>query len=234
MINWDEGEIVLIDKPLNWTSFDVVNKIRHALKHKFQIKKIKVGHAGTLDPLATGLLIIAIGRKTKSIQDLQGLDKTYTGSMRIGAITASYDAETAEENVQIVEDLELPELKKVASLMEGSQEQLPPIYSAKNIDGKRAYQLAREGKKPEMRTKLIQLHHFEILNLDQNILEFEINCSTGTYIRSVAHDFGQEIKLGAYLKSLKRTSVGPYKLESAHQLNDWISKIENWSEENAL
>lgn len=220
MPDFINGEIVLVDKPLEWTSFDVVKKLKFLLQKSTGVKKIKVGHAGTLDPLATGLLIICTGKKTKKIQQIQDQEKEYTGVINLGATTASYDLETSPENMQSFNHLQEDELLKLAKEMEGEQEQFPPIYSAKKIDGKRAYALARKGESPNMKAKEITIYSFEISHISLPEVHFKIRCSKGTYIRSIAHDFGKQLGVGAYLKSLRRTKIGNYEIANAIQVVD--------------
>ena len=220
MPNFIDGEVVLIDKPLTWTSFDVVNKFRYYLKASTGVKKIKVGHAGTLDPLATGLLIVCTGKKTKTIEQLQGQLKEYTGIIQLGATTASYDLESKPENFIKIDHLEEREILDVAKNMVGEQDQLPPIFSAKKIDGKRAYDLARAGETPKMRTKLITIETFEVTKIEKGEVSFRIICTKGTYIRSIAHDFGKILKVGGYLKALRRTKIGEYSVLNAKSMED--------------
>ena len=229
MPNFIEGEVLLIDKPLTWTSFDAVNKLKYALQRSTGVKKVKVGHAGTLDPLASGLLIVCTGKKTKTIESIQGLKKEYTGIIQLGATTPSYDLETEPENFQETSHLNDAYLCKVAKDMEGEVDQLPPIFSAKKIDGKRAYNLARAGKIPEMKTKLISIHSFEIEHVEGAEVHFRIACSKGTYIRSIAHDFGKTIGVGGYLKALRRTKIGEFDVATAMTIDEANSYIEQHS-----
>lgn len=222
------GLVFLIDKPLTWTSFDVVNKLRFALRHATGEKKIKVGHAGTLDPLATGLLIVCVGKYTKLIDNLTAMTKAYTAQVKFGATTASYDAECEEEN--ILTDL-VPESNEVISnslsTFTGPIEQVPPIYSAIKINGKEAYKIARAGKDVEMKPRPVTISDFRLLQYDAPNASFFIDCSKGTYIRSLAHDLGQVIGCGAYLTSLERVSIGDYKNESALSMDQAVHFIEN-------
>ena len=230
MPNFIEGEVLLIDKPLTWTSFDAVNKLKYALQRATGLKKIKVGHAGTLDPLATGLLIICTGKKTKTIESIQAQEKEYTGIIQLGATTPSYDLETEPENFQDTSHLTAPQLKQTALEMEGEVEQLPPIFSAKKIDGKRAYDLARAGENPEMKTKLISIYLFEIEKIDKNEVHFKIACSKGTYIRSIAHDFGKVLGVGGYLKALRRTKIGVFDVSTAMSIEEANAYVETHSQ----
>ncbi|MFT7085556.1 MAG: tRNA pseudouridine55 synthase [Vicingaceae bacterium] len=229
MPNFIEGEVLLIDKPLTWTSFDAVNKLKYALQRSTGVKKVKVGHAGTLDPLASGLLIVCTGKKTKTIESIQGLKKEYTGIIQLGATTPSYDLETEPDNFQETSHLNDAYLCKVANDMEGEVDQLPPIFSAKKIDGKRAYSLARAGKIPEMKTKRISIHSFEIKQIEGVEVHFRITCSKGTYIRSIAHDFGKKIGVGGYLKALRRTKIGEFNIATAMTIDEASSYIEQHS-----
>ena len=221
------GEVLLVNKPLDWTSFDVVNKLRYTIKHKIKVKKIKVGHAGTLDPLADGLLIICTGKKTKTIESLMGMEKTYSGIIRLGATTPSYDLETEIDQTFSTEHIAEDLILKSAKEMEGVQDQYPPIFSAKKIDGKKAYELARKGANVELKSKKIEISQFEITKIDQNDIHFLIRCSKGTYIRSIAHDFGKALKSGAHLASLRRESIGEFELKNAKSVNEWMEEIKN-------
>jgi tRNA pseudouridine55 synthase len=221
-----EGQLFLIDKPLEWTSFDVVNKIRYSIKSTYGFKKIKVGHAGTLDPLATGLLIIAVGKKTKTISELIGLPKTYTGTMKLGETTPSYDGETAVNEHFPWEHInnELVNISRNAFL--GEQDQIPPIFSAIKKDGKKAYESAREGVEIEMQARRVEITNFQVDRKSPQELNFSVSCSKGTYIRSLAHDFGKALNSGAYLKALRRTAIGDYKIEDALSLDQFLKSLE--------
>lgn len=230
MANFIEGEVLLIDKPLTWTSFDVVNKLKHALKRSTGLKKIKVGHAGTLDPLASGLLIVCTGKKTKTIESIQGQKKEYTGIIQLGATTPSFDLETEPENYQETSHISEEEIRQVAKKMEGEVDQIPPIFSAKKIKGKRAYDLARAGQVPEMKTKRVTISSFEIEKIDSAEVYFRITCSKGTYIRSMAHDFGNTLGVGGYLKELRRTKIGDFDVNQSITVAD----LEAISEEHTV
>ncbi|MEX1191089.1 MAG: tRNA pseudouridine(55) synthase TruB [Brumimicrobium sp.] len=229
--NYDfkEGEVILVDKPLHWTSFDVVNKLRWKLKQKYKVKKMKVGHAGTLDPLATGLLIICTGKKTKISQDLTSEDKTYTGTFLLGKTTPSFDLETDFDEIFPIEHIEKTNILNVAEEFLGEQLQTPPIFSAKKIDGKRAYESARQGKELEMRQNTIRIDHFTVDTVDFPKIHFEIKCSKGTYIRSIASDFGKKLGSGACLIELRRTQSGSFLINDAKTVDDWLEIIENTS-----
>lgn len=221
------GEVLLVDKPLGWTSFDVVNKLRWKIRKLYDVKKFKVGHAGTLDPLATGLLIICTGKMTKKSQELMADDKTYTGTILLGKTTPSFDLETEYDQSFSTENMDIESLEKVAQSFIGEQLQTPPVYSAKKIDGKRAYESAREGKTIEMRKNLVNIHDFEISTARFPEIDFKIKCSKGTYIRSIAHDFGKALDNGGTLIALRRTASGQFNIEDAKKVEDWLTVIEN-------
>ena len=214
-IDIKEGKVILIDKPINWTSFDVVKYIRKSLEHKFKIKKIKVGHAGTLDPLATGLLIICIGKQTKNISKYQDLAKTYTGKFKLGESTPSFDAETDVNEKFEYNHITINNLKKLANEFIGNSLQKPPIFSAIKKDGKRLYNYARENKEIEIDKREIQIYDFEILDFNSPYVEFKIDCSKGTYIRTIANDFGKRLNSGSYLYELRRTKIGEFSVLNA-------------------
>lgn len=220
------GEVLLIDKPLQWTSFDVVKKIKYLLKHQLGIKKIKVGHAGTLDPLASGLLIVCTGKMTKSIPEIQDQDKVYTGIIKLGAVTASYDLESEVESRNNPSHLSEKDLEAAAQKLSGILQQLPPIFSAKKIDGKRAYTLARKGEQPVMKSKEIRIESFDITKIELPEVHFRIQCSKGTYIRSMAHDFGEILGVGGYLKALRRTAIGEHTVDHALTIEKLQAQIE--------
>ncbi len=225
MWDFEKGEILLIDKPQGWTSFDVVAKIRNAIR-KYTGKKIKVGHAGTLDPMATGLLIIATGKKTKEINSLQLLDKEYIATIKLGATTPSDDAETQPDNFyptkHITEDL----IKETLNSFLGKQKQIPPKYSAKKIKGKKAYQLARQGKDFEMKPVEVEFKEIEILSLSlPDELTVRLVVSKGTYIRSFARDLGQNLNSGGYLTALRRTKVGSFSINQAISIEDFLQQL---------
>ena len=214
-IDIKEGKVILIDKPINWTSFDVVKYIRKSLQQKFKIKKIKVGHAGTLDPLATGLLIICIGKQTKNISKYQDLAKTYTGKFKLGESTPSFDAETDVNEKFEYNHITINNLKKLANEFIGNSLQKPPIFSAIKKDGKRLYNYARENKEIEIDKREIQIYDFEILDFNSPYVEFKIDCSKGTYIRTIANDFGKRLNSGSYLYELRRTNIGEFSVLNA-------------------
>ncbi len=214
-IDIKEGKVILIDKPINWTSFDVVKYIRKSLQQKFKIKKIKVGHAGTLDPLATGLLIICIGKQTKNISKYQDLAKTYTGKFKLGESTPSFDAETDVNEKFEYNHITINNLKKLANEFIGNSLQKPPIFSAIKKDGKRLYNYARENKEIEIDKREIKIYNFEILDFNSPYVEFKIDCSKGTYIRTIANDFGKRLNSGSYLYELRRTKIGEFSVLNA-------------------
>lgn len=218
---------MLIDKPLDWTSFDVVNKVRYKLKHKLQVKKIKVGHSGTLDPRATGLLMICTGRFTKKLNQLQGLSKTYTGTIMLGATTPSYDSEM-EVDERFPTDHITPEILEAArQKFIGEIDQLPPIFSAIKVDGKPLYKRARKGEKVKVEPRKITINDFEITRIQLPEIDFKVSCSKGTYIRSLAYDFGKACGSGGYLTSLRRTKIGEYSIKNAWTLDDLLQHVED-------
>ena len=225
-INFEEGCSLLINKPRDWTSFDVVNKIRFKLKYLLHVKKIKVGHSGTLDPMATGLLIICTGKFTKKLSLFQDLDKTYTGTMIFGASTPSYDSESEPDAQFDARHIDQQLIESVKQKFTGWIDQVPPIYSAIKINGRRAYDLARRGQDVEMQARRVHIIEFEPGILNGDSLEFKVRCSKGTYIRSLAHDFGKAMDSGAYLSSLKRTAIGDYKIEDAFELVEFTDQID--------
>jgi tRNA pseudouridine55 synthase len=210
-----KGKMLLVDKPLNWTSFDVVKYIRKSLVSKFKIKRIKVGHAGTLDPLATGLLIICIGKQTKKISEYQNQLKTYTGKFKLGETTPSFDGETEVNEVFNYDHIKELDLKNMSKQFIGKKMQKPPIFSAIKKDGKRMYEYARENKKIEIQEREIQIHEFNITNFSSPYVEFHIKCSKGTYIRSIANDYGEKLNSGSYLFELRRVNIGDYSVLNA-------------------
>lgn len=210
-----EGQILLIDKPLTWTSFQAVNALKWAIRRKFELKKIKIGHAGTLDPLATGLLLVCTGKFTKRIIELQGQVKEYTGTITLGATTPSYDLETEVDNTyptgHITEEL----IHQATELFIGEIQQFPPVFSALKKDGKRLYEYAREGKEVEIQSRSVEILKFEITNIEMPNITFRVVCSKGTYIRSLANDFGKALDSGAHLSSLRRTKIGDFNVDNA-------------------
>ena len=224
-INIKEGELILIDKELNWTSFDVVNKIRYAIKKKFDIKKIKVGHAGTLDPLATGLLIICCGKMTKSINNFSAMNKTYSGKITIGSTTPSYDLETKPNVHYPIDHIDEKLILKTAKKFVGKIFQTPPMFSAIKKDGVRLYNLARQGKEIKIDKREVSIDSFEITSFNLPEISFNVSCSKGTYIRSLAHDFGKELNSGAHLSELRRIKIGDYSVKDSVKVMDFIRGI---------
>ena len=224
-----EGKLLLINKPIGWTSFQVVNKIRWLIKTTFDIKKIKVGHAGTLDPLAQGLLIICTGKLTKKIDEFQSANKGYSGTFFIGATTPSFDLETQIESKTSIKNISLEKLNLVSKKFLGISQQIPPIFSAIKVDGKKLYDYARKGEAVKIKKREINIFKFNLRKVNLPLLDFEIECSKGTYIRSIANDFGKELKVGAYLQKLIRTSVGKFKLKDALEIKDFEMKIKKKS-----
>ena len=226
-MNFQDGETILIDKPLNWTSFDVVNKIRWNIKQKLGIKKIKVGHAGTLDPLATGLLILCTGKNTKLIESIQADSKTYKGTILLGKTTPSYDLESEYNHVFPIEHITKEALESVRFSFLGEQMQIPPIFSAKQVNGKRAYESARAGKEIVLAANSINIIDFKIESSRFPEIDFEIRCSKGTYIRSIAHDFGNRLLSGGTLIALRRTDSGNFTIKDAYTIEEFIEKIKH-------
>ncbi len=221
LADFQNGKLILIDKSLDWTSFDVVNKIRSSLKYHFNIKKIKVGHAGTLDPLATGLLVIGIGKKTKELQLHQDAPKEYITTIKLGATTPSFDLETEVDETFKLDELTEDKIAEVVSGFKGKQKQIPSSYSAKWINGKRAYESARKGEKVELAPVDIEIFEIEILKMQIPDIELRIKCSKGTYIRAIARDIGRKLNNGAHLTKLKRTKIGEYSLEDAITVDEF-------------
>lgn len=219
-IRFNEGSLILIDKPLNITSFGVVKQLKWAFSKKSGKKRYKVGHAGTLDPLASGLLIVCAGKKTKEISQYQGLVKEYTGIITIGATTPSYDLETEIDKTFDTDSITEEQIKETALSFVGENEQLPPVHSAKKIDGKRAYNYARNGEEVEMKPSIVHIHAFDVTKIEGVNIHFRIECSKGTYIRSIAYDFGNRLNNGAHLSKLRRTKIGDFKVEDALQVDE--------------
>ena len=220
-----EGTVLYIDKPLTWTSFDVVNKVRKSLRHHLGIQKIKVGHAGTLDPLATGLVIICTGKATKQIMQFQDMDKSYIAQIRLGATTPSFDLETEVDQTFPWEHITREKIEQALQNLSGHQDQLPPVFSAKSVDGKRAYTMAREGKEVELKPQPVFISSIKLLSEDLPDLTVQVDCSKGTYIRSLARDLGLMLESGAHLTGLRRTRIGPYHLDQAITLENFIENI---------
>ncbi|WNH08360.1 tRNA pseudouridine(55) synthase TruB [Thalassobellus suaedae] len=219
------GQVLLIDKPLNWTSFQVVNKLRWEIRQAFNIKKIKVGHAGTLDPLATGLLVICTGKMTKQIDTFQGQIKEYTGTIVLGSTTPSYDLETEVDNTfptsHITDDL----IKETTKQFIGDIQQLPPVFSALKKDGKRLYEYARAGESVEIKARTVSISEFEITKINSLNIDFRVVCSKGTYIRSLANDFGKALHSGGHLSALRRTKIGDFDVSNSTSIENFIASL---------
>lgn len=224
--DYKNGQVLLIDKPLEWTSFQVVNKLRWHIRKRFDIKKIKVGHAGTLDPLATGLLVICTGKKTKTINEYQGQVKEYTGTITIGATTPSYDLETEINETFATNHITDQLIHETTKQFTGIIQQKPPIFSAIKKEGKRLYELARKGETTEIKSREITISTFEITSINNNKLDFRVVCSKGTYIRSLAYDFGIALKSGAHLSALRRTKIGDFHVDNAVSIEKFINSLE--------
>lgn len=223
--DYQAGQILLIDKPLHWTSFQVVNKIRWELKQKFKLKNLKVGHAGTLDPLATGLLIICTGKMTKQIDTFQAQTKEYTGTIVLGSTTPSYDLETEIDQTFPTEHITPQLIEKTTTQFIGDIQQFPPVFSAIKKDGKRLYEFARAGEEVDIKARQISIEQFEITHMDGLNLDFRIVCSKGTYIRSLAHDFGKALGSGAHLSALRRTKIGNFNVVDSVTVVDFIVSL---------
>lgn len=213
-----DGHLIAIDKPLHWTSFQVVNKVRWHLQNHCKIKKLKVGHAGTLDPLATGLLLLCTGKMTKSIEQLQGQEKVYTGQFVLGASTPSYDLETPIDQYFPTEHITAEKIREVAQRFTGTIDQKPPLFSALKKEGRRLYEIARAGETVEIASRKVHIASFEMTAIELPILSFRVRCSKGTYIRSLAHDFGKALDTGAHLSQLRRTAIGEHHVDNAFHL----------------
>ena len=224
-----EGQVLLFDKPLNWTSFQLVNKVRWLIRKAYKIKKIKVGHAGTLDPLATGLLIICTGKFTKRIEEFMGQEKEYTGTIVLGATTPSYDLETEIDATFPIEHLTEELIRTKTAQFTGTIQQKPPVFSALKKEGKRLYEYARAGEDVEIPSREVQISKFEITRIELPEVDFCVRCSKGTYIRSLAHDFGKALESGGHLSALRRTKIGEFDVVNATSLEDFealLSKAE--------
>jgi len=220
-----KGKVLLIDKPLEWTSFDIVNKVRYAILKKYNLKKFKVGHAGTLDPLASGLLIVCVGKATKTIHQFQNLDKEYTGKFYLGATTPSYDLETEIDEKFDTKHITEEQIHQTAEKFLGKSQQIPPIFSAIKKDGKKLYEHARKGQKVEIQPRDIEIKEFEILSVNLPEISFRVKVSKGTYIRSLAYDFGKALKSGAYLSELRRTKIGDFSVDNAVSIDEFLEEL---------
>jgi tRNA pseudouridine55 synthase len=220
-----QGKVLLIDKPLEWTSFQAVNKIRWHIKKQFGLKKIKVGHAGTLDPLATGLLIICTGKMTKQINEFQAQEKEYTGTFYLGATTPSYDLETEVNKLFSTDQISEEMIVKATQSFIGEIDQKPPIFSAIKKDGKRLYDIARKGETTEIQSRKVTISSFDITRIELPKVDFKVSCSKGTYIRSLANDFGTALDSGAHLSALRRTRIGEFSVENALSIEEFIDSL---------
>lgn len=229
-LDYPEGKAILFDKPLDWTSFNVVGKIRNRLCRHMDRKRFKVGHAGTLDPRATGLLIICVGKMTKQITDFMDLEKEYTGTITFGGTRPSYDMETELENIKTFDHITESSIEEALKAFRGSFFQMPPIFSAKQVDGRRAYDSARKGREVKLNPCLVEVAEFTCTRLELPEMEFKVRCSKGTYIRSLAHDLGQALGAGAYLSSLRRTAIGDYRVEDAFDVLEFADALTPASE----
>ncbi|RZV69046.1 MAG: tRNA pseudouridine(55) synthase TruB [Flavobacteriaceae bacterium] len=223
--DFKNGQVLLIDKPLEWTSFQVVNKLRWAIRKAFDIKKIKVGHAGTLDPLATGLLVICTGKMTKQIDTFQGQEKEYTGTFALGSTTPSFDLETEIDHTYPTGHITENSIHEATKKFIGKIEQYPPVFSALKKDGKRLYELARAGKKVDVEARKVHITEFEITRIDMPNVEFRVACSKGTYIRSLANDFGKALGSGAHLAELRRTRIGDFQVDNAMTIDQFLDSL---------
>lgn len=220
MMEASEGLMLLVNKPLEWTSFDVVNKLRYLLHTK------KIGHAGTLDPLATGLLIVCAGKMTKRIDEFQGMEKEYTGTLVLGQTTPSYDMETAPSPAVDLSGIKEEAINMAASAFRGVIQQVPPLHSSIKVDGQRAYDIARKGKTAELKARQVEVREFEITGIRIPEVDFRVTCSKGTYIRSLANDFGRHLGVGAYLSGLCRTRIGEFRLSDAETIDQIRQRVE--------
>lgn len=226
-VDFKEGQVVLIDKPLDWTSFDIVNKMRYTIRNKFSYKKIKVGHAGTLDPLATGLLIICTGKFTKQIESYQAQEKEYITTIKLGATTPSFDLETEEDAQFEVNHITKNMVEEALKSFEGEINQVPPIFSAKKVGGKKAYIAARKGEEIELKPNRIVIHTIELLECNLPYIKIKVICSKGTYIRALARDIGKHLNSGGYLTKLRRTKSGEFMVENALEISEFEKIVEN-------
>ena len=224
------GEVLLIDKPLEWTSFQVVNKLRWVIRKAFKLKKIKVGHAGTLDPLATGLLVICTGKMTKQISIFQGQEKEYTGTMKLGGTTPSYDLETEVDASFPTEHITEELIYETTQKFVGKIQQYPPLFSAVKKDGKRLYEFARANEKVEIHPREIEIKSFDITSIEGLNLNFKVVCSKGTYIRSLAHDYGASLNSGAHLTALRRERIGEFNVKTALGIDEFIDSLQKSGE----
>jgi len=223
--DFQAGVMLLVDKPKDWTSFDVVNKVRWALRKRLNVKKIKVGHSGTLDPMATGLLILCIGKFTKKLSLLEGLPKSYNGTMKFGETTPSYDAESEVDGTFPIHHISKEFLLEKTEQFKGWIDQTPPMFSAIKVKGQPLYKLARKGIKIEIKSRKVEITKYDLPRIEMPEVDFEIDCSKGTYIRSLAYDLGKAADCGAHLIALRRTSIGDYSIDDAFDLKELVGLI---------
>lgn len=221
------GEVIAVDKPLGWTSFDAVKRLRGSIQKRLRVKKFKVGHAGTLDPLATGVLIICTGRATRKIEALQSGEKEYVATVELGATTPSFDMETEIDATYPTDHITEERIKETLASFEGLNMQIPPVFSAVKVEGKRAYKYARNGKELELKAKPINIREIEFISFHDNLLTFRVVCGKGTYIRALARDLGKKLNSGAHLKELRRTRVGEIRVEDCLKIEEAVEKIAN-------
>lgn len=221
------GSFILLNKPYKWTSFDLVNKVKFKLKHKYDLKKIKVGHAGTLDPLATGLMIVCTGKYTKRIDTYQAQVKEYIATLKLGSSTPSFDLETEVNETYPTEHIDRALIDETLKGFLGEIRQRPPAYSAIKIDGKRAYEYARKGQEVEIKEKILVIDEIEVLSFEADVLKIRVVCSKGTYIRALARDIGHKLNSGAHLIALERTRIGEFKTDQALEIEDFVSYLDN-------
>ncbi len=229
LAQFPEGVLLLVDKPIGWTSFDVVNKLRSRLKAALSVKNLKVGHSGTLDPMATGLLLICTGKATRQLQDFQNLSKIYTGTLRLGATTPSYDAESPIDEIFPFHHITPEMLEEARKHFLGPISQVPPIFSAIKVDGQPLYKKARKGEIIQVEPRNIVIYSFEITRIALPEVDFMVHCSKGAYIRSLAHDFGKALSSGAYLSALRRTAIGDFSIADAWPLDELVDGIDELS-----
>jgi len=225
--DFQKGAFILLNKPYKWTSFDLVNKVKFKVKHKFDFKKIKVGHAGTLDPLATGLMIVCTGKYTKQIDTYQAQVKEYIATLKLGSTTPSFDLETEIDETFPTEHIDRALIDETLKGFLGEIRQRPPAYSAIKIDGKRAYEYARKGQEVEIKEKILVIDEIEVLSFEEDVLKIRVVCSKGTYIRALARDIGSRLNSGAHLIGLERTRIGEFKTDQALEIEDFISYLDN-------
>ncbi|MCT4672336.1 MAG: tRNA pseudouridine(55) synthase TruB [Prolixibacteraceae bacterium] len=229
--DFKNGEVLIFDKPLEWTSFNVVGKIRYKVCRYLGIKKLKVGHAGTLDPMATGLMVLCTGKATKKIEQLQGTEKEYIADLKLGATTPSFDIETEEDAQFPTEHIDLKSVEETLLQFIGEIDQIPPIFSAVKVNGRRAYDMARKGEEVELRSKKITIKEIEVLDFKEQHLKLRVVCGKGTYIRSLARDIGSALNSGAYLTGLRRTRVGEFSVDKAYTIESFCDMIDQAMEQ---